>query len=178
MFAGTGGQLLYLPDQQPWAVDFSLDWLRQRSTDGGFGFRSYDTVTALGAFHYRIPAWGLTATARAGRFLAKDNGVRFELKRRFRSGITLGFWYTRTDGDDITPPGSPGDPYYDKGVFASIPLGSMLTRDTQAQASFSLAPWTRDVGQMVVSPGDLYTLFERPLLLDNPEFEWGSQLGQ
>jgi hypothetical protein len=178
MFAGTGGQVLYLPEQKPWAVDFSLDWLRQRSTDGGFGFRSYDTVTALGAFHYRIPAWGLTATARAGRFLARDNGVRFELQRRFRSGITLGFWYTRTDGDDITPPGSPGDPYYDKGVFASIPLGPMLTRDTQARASFALAPWTRDVGQMVVSPGDLYTRFDRTLMLDNPEYGVTGQLGQ
>ncbi|MGD8854485.1 MAG: YjbH domain-containing protein [Gammaproteobacteria bacterium] len=178
MFAGTGGQLLYLPDQKPWAVDVSLDWLRQRSTKGRFGFRSYDTVTALGAFHYRLPAWGLTATARAGRFLAKDNGVRFELKRRFRSGITLGFWYTRTDGDDITPPGSPGDPYYDKGIFASIPLGPMLTRDTKASAGFSLAPWTRDVGQMVDSPGDLYTLFEETLMLDNSDDNLGSQLGQ
>ncbi len=178
MFAGTGGQLLYLPEQQPWAVDFSLDWLQQRSTKGTFGFRSYDTLTALGAFHYRIPAWGLTATARLGRFLARDNGVRFELKRRFRSGITLGFWYTRTDGDDITSPGSPGDPYYDKGVFASIPLGPMLTRDTQARAGFSLAPWTRDVGQMVVSPGDLYTRFERTLLLDNSDYGLGSRLGQ
>jgi hypothetical protein len=27
--------------------------------------------------------------------------------------------------------------------------------DTQSIAGFSLAPWTRDVGQMVVSPGDL-----------------------
>jgi len=178
MFAGTGGQILYLPEQKPWAVDVSVDWLRQRSTDGGLGFRSYETLTALGALHYRIPAWGLTATARAGRFLAKDNGVRLELKRRFRSGITLGFWYTRTDGDDITSPGSPGDPYYDKGIFASIPLGSMLTRDTQAQASFALAPWTRDVGQMVTSPGDLYSLFERPLLLDNSEYNAGSELGQ
>jgi hypothetical protein len=178
MFAGTGGQLLYLPEQKPWAVDVSLDWLQQRATDGGFGFRSYDTVTALGAFHYRIPALGLTATARAGRFLARDKGVRFELKRRFRSGITLGFWYTRTDGDDITPPGSPGDPYYDKGIFASIPLGPMLTRDTQARANIALAPWTRDVGQMVVSPGDLYTRFERTLMLDNADQGLADELGQ
>jgi hypothetical protein len=178
MFAGTGGQLLYLPEQKPWAVDVSLDWLQQRTTDGGFGFRSYDTVTALGAFHYRIPALGLTATARAGRFLARDKGVRFELKRRFRSGITLGFWYTRTDGDDITPPGSPGDPYYDKGIFASIPLTPMLTRDTQARANIALAPWTRDVGQMVVSPGDLYTRFERTLMLDNADQGLADDLGQ
>ena len=39
-----------------------------------------------------------------------------------------------------------------------------MTRDTQAIAGFALAPWTRDVGQMVVSPGDLYSILERPVL--------------
>jgi hypothetical protein len=178
MFAGTGGQVLYLPKQGDWATDLSVDWLRQRATDGTFQFRDYDTVTALGAVHYRLPDWGLTATARAGRFLAKDKGVRFELKRRFRSGITFGAWYTLTDGDDDTPPGSPNDPYFDKGVFASIPLGSMLTKDTKARSDFSIRPWTRDVGQMVVSPGDLYTSFERSLMLDNADYGVADQLGQ
>ena len=178
MFAGTGGQLLYLPEQGDWAADLSVDWLRQRDTDGAFEFRDYDTVTALGALHYRLPGWGLTATARVGRFLAKDKGVRFELKRRFRSGITFGAWYTLTDGDDDTPPGSPGDPYFDKGLFASIPLASMLTKDTRARSNFSIRPWTRDVGQMVVSPGDLYTSFERTLMLDNADYGVGDQLGQ
>lgn len=178
MFAGTGGQLLYLPKQGNWAADLSVDWLQQRATKGAFHFRDYRVLTALGAVHYRIPAWGLTATTRAGRFLAKDTGVRFELSRRFRSGITFGVWYTRTDGDDETPPGSPGDPYFDKGIFASIPLSSMLTKDTQARSNFSLSPWTRDVGQMVVSPGDLYTTFDRTLMLDNSDYGVASQLGQ
>ncbi len=104
--------------------------------------------------------------------------MRFELKRRFRSGITFGAWYTRTDGNDITPPGSPGDPYFDKGIFMSVPLDSMLTRDTRARSEFSLAPWTRDVGQMVVSPGDLYTMTERTLMLDDPDHGVASRLGQ
>jgi membrane-associated phospholipid phosphatase len=40
----------------------------------------------------------------------------------------------------------------------------MLTRDTRAVASLSLSPWTRDVGQMVQSPGDLYELTENDVL--------------
>ena len=178
MFAGAGGQVLYLPKRGDWATDLSVDWLRQRSTDDTFEFRDYDTVTALGALHYRLPSWGMTATVRAGRFLARDKGARFEIQRRFRSGITLGGWYTVTDGNDKTPPGSPGDPYFDKGIFASIPLGSMLTKDTRSRAEMSIRPWTRDVGQMVVSPGDLYTMFERTLMLNNTEFGVGSRLGQ
>ena len=163
MFAGAGGQVLYHPQAQRWAVDFSADWLRQRDFNGYFGFRNYETVTALAAFHYRMPFYGLTGTVRAGRFLAKDTGVRVELKRRFASGFEIGAWYTFTDGNDSTSPGSPDKPYNDKGIYGSIPLTAMLTRDTQVTSAFSLSPWTRDVGQMVQSPGDLYDLVERPL---------------
>jgi hypothetical protein len=166
MFGGVGGQILYLPKQGSWATDLSLDYVRQRDTDGDLGFRDYETTTAIAAVHYQIPQYGLTFTLRGGRFLAKDKGFRYEIQRRFRSGVRIGAWYTVTDGEDITKPGSPGDPYRDKGIFVSIPLGSMLTRDSRTTARFDISPWTRDVGQMVKSPGDLYTIMEDPLLLD------------
>jgi hypothetical protein len=166
MFAGTGGQVLYLPAGANWATDLAVDWVAQRNHEGlGFDFYKYNTVTAIASFHYRLPM-DMTATVRAGRFLAKDEGARFELKRRFASGWEVGAWYTRTNGNDITSPGSPGDPYYDKGIFLSLPLNTLLTRDTQATAFMSIAPWTRDVGAMVVSPLDLYRLMEKPLMLD------------
>ena len=163
MFAGAGGQVLYHPQTERWAADFSADWLRQRNFAGYFGFQDYETVTALGALHYRLPFYGLTGTVRAGRFLARDTGVRVELKRRFASGFEIGAWYTLTDGHDTTSPGSPDKPYNDKGIYGSIPLSAMLTRDTQVTSAFSLSPWTRDIGQMVQSPADLYDLVERPL---------------
>lgn len=160
MFAGTGGQVLYFPGRGNWAIDLTADWLRQREPGESFGFSDYSVMTVLGAGHVRWPKYGLTATVRVGRFLAMDDGVRYEITRRFRSGVEIGAWYTVTNGHDITSPGSPDDPYRDKGVFVSIPLSSMLTQDTRERASLALAPWTRDVGQMVVSPGDLYRQFE------------------
>jgi len=178
MFGGAGGQLLFLPARGEWAADISLDWLKQRSPSDSVGFRDYTVVTALAAFHYRFPRVGITASARAGRFLAGDEGLRLEVKRRFRSGVEIGAWYTVTNVDDITAPGSPGRPYRDKGIFASIPLRSMLTRDTQARAEFSLVDFTRDVGQMVRSPGDLYRSFERRLMLDSSEYGALSDLAQ
>jgi membrane-associated phospholipid phosphatase len=90
--------------------------------------------------------------------------VRGEIKRRFPSGFEVGAWYTVTNGHDITSPGTPSSPYHDKGVFIFIPLDTMLTYDTPAAAGIALAPWTRDVGQMVVSPGDLYRMVERPVV--------------
>ncbi|WP_323140477.1 YjbH domain-containing protein [Massilia phyllosphaerae] len=161
MYRGVGGQALYLPKDSRWAADISIDALQQRGYKGWFDKLDYKTVTAIGALHYKLP-YDITATARAGRFLAKDEGVRVEFKRRFQSGMELGIWYTRTNGKDITNPGSPTNPYHDKGVFLSVPLNIMLPQDSQAIAGVALSPWTRDVGQMVASPGDLYNLMEQP----------------
>jgi membrane-associated phospholipid phosphatase len=161
MYGGVGGQVLYLPKASHWAADISVDALQQRGYKGWFDKIDYKTVTALGALHYKLP-YDITATARAGRFLARDDGVRLEFKRRFPSGVEIGAWYTKTNGKDITSPGTPTNPYNDKGIFLSIPLNIMLPSDTQATAGMTLAPWTRDVGQMVTSPGDLYELFEQP----------------
>ncbi len=158
MYGGAGAQILYLSPGGRFAWDMAVDVLRQRDYKGT-GFLDYSTVTAIASMHYRVPYFeGVTATVRAGRFLAKDEGVRFELARKFRSGVELGLWYTRTNGNDITSPGSPSSPYYDKGVFMRIPLSTMTTRDTASRVSFDLSPWNRDVGQMVTSPGDLYEI--------------------
>jgi membrane-associated phospholipid phosphatase len=161
MYRGAGGQVLYLPKDSRWAADLTVDALQQRGYKGWFDKLDYKTVTAFGALHYKLP-YDITATARAGRFLARDNGVRFEFKRRFPSGVEIGAWYAKTSGKDITNPGTPANPYNDKGVFLSVPLNIMLPMDSQASAGISLSPWTRDVGQMVASPGDLYDLMEQP----------------
>lgn len=171
MFAGAGGQVLLLPQRGDWALDLAVDALRQREPGEAFGFRDYSVVTALASLHYRFPRSGVTVTGRAGRFLAKDEGVRLEFKRRFRSGVEIGAWYSWTNEKDVTSPGTPDDPYRDKGLFVSIPLNSMLTRDARQRANLALADYTRDVGQMVASPGDLYRLIERPLALDSGQHD-------
>jgi Exopolysaccharide biosynthesis protein YbjH len=160
MFAGVGGQLVYYPTQSEWAAEFSVDALRQRETGGGLALRRYQTVTALAAAHYRWRAHNLTTTVRAGRFLAGDLGARMEFKRHFNSGIELGAWYTWTNGRDTTLPGSLSHPYHDKGVFLSVPLSALLSKDTQAHPTLAISPWTRDVGQMVNSPSDIYQMLE------------------
>lgn len=164
MFGGAGVQALWVAPGARWAIDGSFDMLRQRDYKGT-GFLNYNTATFLASVHHKVP-WldGVTVTARMGRFLAGDEGVRGEIKRTFKSGMEVGIWYTVTNGHDITSPGTPESPYRDKGVFMRIPLANMLATDTGATANFSLQPWTRDVGAMVRSPADLYDQFERGLL--------------
>jgi membrane-associated phospholipid phosphatase len=162
MYGGLEGQWMYVERGEPWAFDVSVDDVRQRAFDGGFGFLDYQTVTALAAFHYKLP-YQSTFTVRAGRFLARDYGARFEIKRRFRSGMELGAWFTATNAVDT---GVGDGNYRDKGVFVSIPFEALLPADTRAVGGFSIAPWTRDAGQMVNSPVDLYRTLEKPLMLD------------
>jgi hypothetical protein len=177
MFGGAGTQIVHLPAKGPWATEVAVEYAKQRDYDG-WGFLDYDTVTAIGSLHYRLPTQGITLTARGGRFLAGDSGVRFEAQRRLRSGFVFGAWYTVTDGNDITGPGYPGDPYYDKGVFASIPLSITLPYDSKARGNFSLAPWARDVGQMIRFPGDIYRMMENTMLLNTDDYNPLSQFGR
>ncbi len=178
MFAGAGGEVLYLPQTGNWAVDFSAYAVRQRDFKGWFGFQDYDTVTALTSFYYRVPKHGLTFTTRVGRFLARDIGARFEVKRRFKSGVEFGAWYSRTNANDITGPGSPGDPYFDKGIFVRVAVGPFLPYDSNASLSTSLSPWARDPGAVLQAPGGLYDLFERRLLLNLEDLGPWSDFGQ
>jgi len=163
MYGGVGGQWLYVERGTPWAFDLSVEAVRQRDFDGRFGFRDYQTVTALAAMHYKLP-YQSTFTMRTGRFLARDYGARFEIKRRFRIGMELGAWYTVTNAVD-TGIGTERN-YRDKGVFVSIPFEALLPADTRLTTGFSIAPWTRDPGQMINSPVDLYQMLEKPLMLD------------
>ena len=174
MYGGVGGQWLYVERGTPWAVDFSIDAVKQRGFDGRFDFRDYQTVTALAAVHYKLP-YQSTLTTRVGRFLARDYGARFEIKRRFRIGMELGAWYTVTNAVDT----GVGDErnYRDKGVFVSIPFEALLPADSRVVTGFSIAPWTRDPGQMVNSPVDLYQMLEKPLMLDTHKYDGLVRLG-
>jgi membrane-associated phospholipid phosphatase len=174
MYGGFEGQWLYVAQGTPWAFDVAVDAVKQRDFAGGFGFQDYQTVTALGSVHYKLP-YQSTLTVRAGRFLARDVGARFEVKRRFRVGIELGAWYTVTNAEDNGIPQEQN--YHDKGVFVSIPFEALLPNDTKVTTGFSLAPWTRDVGQMVHSPVDLYDTLEKSLMIDMHKYDGLSNLG-
>ncbi|MFQ5644814.1 MAG: YjbH domain-containing protein [Thiogranum sp.] len=178
MFMGGGGQVLYLPGRQRWAVDFSADWLRQRDTRGALGTDNYSVLTALLGIHYDLPVARLNAGLKAGQFLAEDRGVRFELSRRFLSGIEFGAWYTVTDGDDKNFPGSSSNPYHDRGIFLTVPLDYYLGKENRYRSSWQLRSWERDVGRMVVSPDDLYSSIRRTTASQRDAGNWMTDFGQ
>jgi hypothetical protein len=163
MFAGAGGQLMYVPRGAGWTADLAVDYLAQRDFANAFKLRDYRVLTGLASAHVELP-YDITGTVRIGRFLAKDAGARFEFKRELASGVQMGLWFSLTNGRDTTSPGSVAQPYRDKGIFLNIPFDVVSGTHTRRVINAAIAPWTRDVGQMVKSPGDLRTLLERGML--------------
>jgi Exopolysaccharide biosynthesis protein YbjH len=158
MFMGLGAQLAFLPVNSRLSADISVDSLQQRDYRGLLGARDYRTVTSMFSLQYDVLK-DLRLGLRFGKFLAGDEGHRIEIRRKFKSGIEIGAWFTRTNAYDTVTLG--GERYYDKGITFSIPLAPLSVVDTQTILDGAIAPWTRDVGQMVKSPSDITRQIKR-----------------
>ena len=55
MYGGVGGEVLYMPDDKPWALGADIYWLKQREFDQKFSFLDYETITAFANFYYNLP---------------------------------------------------------------------------------------------------------------------------
>jgi membrane-associated phospholipid phosphatase len=158
-YAGVGGQVLWAPQGESWAADIAVDAVAQRHETQMFGLNGYKTFTALASLHYQLPIDALV-TVRAGRFLAKDVGARMEFVRRFWGGIELGAWASVTNAKDF---GVGNSNYRDKGLLINIPFDGMLPSYSKQKARIAIAPWTRDIAQMIHNPFDLYELLEEDI---------------
>lgn len=165
MYGGLFGEVLYYPVGSSFAVGVEGALVKKR-TYSGLGFTSKirrlkgftpHHENFLGAqgfvnFHYDMKETQLEFGLKAGRFLARDFGVRYEVSRYFDSGLRLTLWYTRTNGRDRIN----GETYYDKGISLSMPLDIFYTHSSRKRFSYSLAAWLRDVGQFVSLKEGLY----------------------
>ncbi len=76
MYAGIGGELLYRPMNQDWAVGANLDLVRQRDFDQHFGLRDYQTATGFVTLYWQTGFEDILAQVSAGRYLARDWAAR------------------------------------------------------------------------------------------------------
>lgn len=152
MFGGVGGEVLYRPYDANWAIGAEVTYAKQRDFDQWFSFRDYDVVTGHVTGFYHVEDLEVDALVKAGRYLAKDWGATFQLSRTFKSGITVGAFATFTD----VPAREFGEGRFDKGLFLTIPLDILYTRNVRSGVGIAWRPLIRDGGQMVV--------IRRPLL--------------
>ena len=146
MFAGAGAELLYRPFDSNFAIGVDLSWVRQRNFEGYFGFQKYNVFTGHVTMSYNFKEPNITATVRAGRYLAKDIGATFELSRTFKSGATIGAFATFTD----VSAADFGEGRFDKGIFISVPLDLFYPRSLRNGLGIAYRPLIRDGGQQLI----------------------------
>lgn len=152
MFAGVGGEILWRPEDQRWALGGDLYEVQQRDFDRLFGLQPYHVLTGHVSLYYASPWYGLNFIVRAGQYLAGDRGVTFEMSRRFSTGVEIGAFFTKTN----VSAAQFGEGSFDKGLVLRIPIGWVAPIDTQTELDTILRPVQRDGGQELAGDATLY----------------------
>lgn len=167
MYGGAGGELLYRPFGERWALGVDLNQVRQRNFDQHAGFRDYEVTTGHATAYIGLgDAHRVQANISVGRYLAGDVGATVNVARRFDNGVTMGAWATKTNVSSRTF----GEGSFDKGIYFSIPMDFLLPRPTRARANIIWQPLTRDGGARLIRRYGLYSLTgerDGEFLLDN-----------
>lgn len=152
MFGGVGGEVLWEPSGQRWALGAALYDVQQRNFDRLFGFRDYRILTGHASLYYQSPFYNLNFELHVGRYLAGDYGATFQMTRRFDNGIEIGAYATLTN----VPFHVFGEGSFDKGFIINIPVEDLEPINTKDTFSLNFSPLTRDGGQRLSGEQTLY----------------------
>ena len=154
MYDGAGGEILYRPFGQRWAIGADMWAVRQRGFDDLFDVRSYETLTGHFSAYYQLPWHDIELAIHAGRYLAKDYGATFEASRSFSTGVSVGAWFTLTNVSAARF----GEGSFDKGIRIVIPLEWAAPFSTRSDYTLDLRPIQRDGGQRLYGTDRLYNM--------------------
>ena len=164
-YGGAAVELLYYPAGSNWAIgaEEATVWKRRYH---GLSFthkirrlhghrvthEPFLGVQYFANLHYTLKPWNLDFKIKAGQFLAKDKGVRFEVSHWFSSGLKVSLWCTVTNGHDHVNHKT----YYDKGFAFALPLDFFLRQSSRTYLGYAMSAWLRDVGASAETGKALY----------------------
>jgi len=157
MFDGVGGEVLWRPEGERWALGATLYEAWQRGFDRLLDLQPYHVTTGHLSVYYQSPWYGLDFEVDAGRYLAGDSGATLTIMRRFSTGVEIGAFATLTN----VPFSQFGEGAFDKGFIIRIPMDFMVPLDSQSEFDANLRPVTRDGGQMLQPEMVLYDELRR-----------------
>lgn len=164
MYAGVGGEVLYRPFGERWAVGMDLNWVRQRGFSQDFALRRYRIVTGQASLYMDTGFHDVTVALSAGRYLAGDIGMTLDISREFANGTRMGAYATLTNKSGKAT----GEGSFDKGIYFSIPFDLLLPRSSRNTATFMWEPLLRDGGARL---NRRYTLYNMTSDRDGDLFE-------
>ena len=142
MYSGVGAEVLYQPYHSRFAYGLSGAYARQRDFEGGLGHLDYSVFTGHASVFWATPFYNYDAALHVGRYLAKDVGGTFEMRRTFDNGWSVGLWSTLTD----VPFETFGEGSFDKGIYLQIPLRLNITGGVGSTFASRVRPILRDGG--------------------------------
>ena len=163
MFGGIGVEALYRPFEKNYGVGVELWRVKQRSFRQLFSFSDYETTTGHINFYFLEPKSKVLLSIKAGRFLAEDSGFNFDFSRRFKSGLTVGAFFSRTD----ISYGEFGEGSFDKGWYFQLPLEIFSKEHSKSITAFGLRPLTRDGAVFLAHSHHLWGVTDQGVLNHN-----------
>jgi hypothetical protein len=152
MFGGIGGEILYRPFNSNFGVGVDMYWVKQRDYDGMLDFIDYSVVTGHTTLYIQEPRTNVLVRLIGGRYLAKDSGVTLDVSRRFKSGLSMGIFASKTDISQEEF----GEGSFDKGFYFNMPLEIFFQSYNKAVTGYGLRPITRDGAQRLITGYDLW----------------------
>ena len=150
MFSGVGGEVLYRPFPSRFAFGLNLNYVWQRGYEKRFSHQDYSVLTGHASLYWASPFANYDLALHAGRYLAKDLGATFELRRTFDNGWMVGGFFTLTD----VPFEEFGEGSFDKGLFFRIPFNGFLSGETRSAYQTAIRTIQRDGGARLEGIGD------------------------
>jgi hypothetical protein len=150
MFSGVGSELLYRPFPSRFAFGLNLNYVWQRDYAKRFSHLDYEVLTGHASIYWASPFQNYDAAVHVGRYLAKDLGATFEVRRTFANGWMVGGFFTLTD----VPFERFGEGSFDKGLFFRIPFNSLLPGNTRSTYQTIIRTIQRDGGARFEGIGD------------------------
>lgn len=158
MYAGAGGEVLYRPSGESWALGMDVNYVKQRDWNDTMRLADYDVVTGHLTAYWQLPfVKGGLAKVSVGRYLAGDKGATFDFSKRFDSGIVAGAYATVTD----VSASEYGEGSFTKGIYISVPFDLLFSTPTTSRGAVGWVPLTRDGGQMLERRSVLYNMVEQ-----------------
>lgn len=155
MYAGVGGEVLYRPFGQHWAVGGDINWVKSRGFDQDFSLRRYHVVTGQATGYLDTGFHDVTLAVSVGRYLAGDWGTTIDVSRQFANGTRMGAYATVTNKSGSS---GYGEGSFDKGIYVSIPFDALLPSSSRNRATLMWQPLVRDGGARLNKRYTLYTL--------------------
>ncbi len=143
MFGGFGFEYLNFSRKRTFAYGLEIHKVKKRAYDHRFEFLDYKTTTGhLNLYHHYQPL-NLVTHISWGQYLAGDEGLTFDMHKRFKNGAKIGAYFSLTDVsfEDY------GEGSFTKGVYISVPFDPF---GFGTSTNFNWTPLTKDPAQKLL----------------------------